>query len=53
MEKITPVRKAGEPRSPFDKPVHDAHYASLRQMLEAAGQLSHLRSMAVSRPRPG
>jgi di-heme cytochrome c peroxidase len=41
MEKITPVLKAGEPWSLFNKPIHDAHYASLRRMIETANQPSH------------
>jgi cytochrome c peroxidase len=41
MAKITPVLKAGEPWSLFDKAIHDAHYASLRQMTEAASRPPH------------
>ncbi len=41
LDKITPSLKAAEPWSLFNPAVHDAHYAGLREMVDAAGSASH------------
>jgi cytochrome c peroxidase len=41
LDKIVPSLKAAEPWSLFNPAVHDAHYAGLREMVDAAGTRSH------------
>jgi hypothetical protein len=41
LDKITPSLKAAEPWSLFNPAVHDAHYAGLREMVDAAGTTLH------------
>lgn len=40
LAKIAPSLKAAEPWSLFNPAVHDAHYAGLREMVDAAGKAS-------------
>ncbi len=41
LDKITQSLKAAEPWSLFNPAVHDAHYAGLREMVDATGTTSH------------
>jgi hypothetical protein len=41
LDKITPSLEAVEPWSLFNPAVHDAHYAGLREMVDAAGTTLH------------
>jgi hypothetical protein len=41
LAKIVPTLKAAEPWSLFNPAVHDAHYAGLREMVDAAAKASH------------
>jgi cytochrome c peroxidase len=41
LAKIAPALKAAEPWSLFNPTVHDAHYAGLREMVDAAGKATH------------
>jgi hypothetical protein len=40
LAKVTPTLKAAEPWSLFNRAVHDAHYAGLREMVDAAAKAS-------------